>query len=101
MNKLLSEKEAADYIGISEKELKGLVQGKRLRAYKIGGQFLRFEKQDLDAFKAETARVSNGNRRQGHSLFSRAKDYFYYNDFYIIIAILIVILLALVFKASF
>ena len=91
MDKLLNEKEASEYLGISEDELKELVQQKRIPAYKIAGQFLRFDLKDLDALKKE----------KDYSLFSRLKDYIYYNDFYIIVAILILILLALVFKASF
>lgn len=90
MDRLLNEKEASKYLGISEDELRELVHQKRMPAYKIAGQFLRFDPKDLDAVK-----------EKHYSLFSRLKDYIYYNDFYIIVAILILVLLALVFKASF
>jgi len=101
MDKLLNEKEAAEYIGISQDKLKKLVQQKKLTAYKIGGQFLRFHQFDLDKIKKSPSYSYPAGKNEKYSLFNRIKDYLYYNDFYIIIAILIIILLALVFKASF
>ena len=86
---LFNKKEAAAYLKVPEQELTRLVEAKQIPAYKIGGQFLRFKQKDLDHLKKHP------------SLFSRFKDYFYYNDFYIIVALLILVLLALVFKASF
>ncbi len=98
IDKMLNEKEAAEYLGISEAKLRGFVQKKKLPAYKIGGQFLRFQLKDLQDIKKISATVRKDTK---YSFASRIKDYFYYNDFYIIVAILIIILLALVFKASF
>lgn len=102
INKLLNEKEAAEYLGISQSQLENMVRKKKLSAYKIGGEFLRFDPKELDRFKA--VRLNNipaAKVRVRHPLSNRVKDYLYYNDFYIIVAILILILLALVFKASF
>lgn len=93
-DKLYNEKEAADYLGISKKKLNEFIQDKKLPAYKIGGQFLRFNQKDLDAIKFLL--LPNNS-----SVFAKLKDYIYYNDFYIIVAILIIILLALIFKISF
>ena len=97
---LLSEKEAAQYLGISERQLMRLVESRQISAYKIGGQFLRFKQKDLDQVKTLIPAVLQEPKKE-HTLLSRLKDYFYYNDFYLIVAILIIILLALVFKASF
>lgn len=93
IDRLYNEKEAADYLGISKNKLNEFIRDKKLPAYKIGGQFLRFYQKDLDAIKKEP--------HPDHSVFAKLKDYIYYNDFYIIVAILIIILLALIFKVSF
>lgn len=99
-DQLLNEKEAAEYLGIPKEELMRMVLNKQVPAYKIGGEFLRFKQKDLDAAKTLTT-ASSDLPKKGYSLQGRLKDYFYYNDFYLIAAILIIILLALVFKASF
>lgn len=107
MDKLYNEKEAADYLVITKKELNEFIQDKKLPAYKIGGQFLRFNQKDLDAIKfllSEDKKEEDKYKKQekiNYPLFAKLKDYVYYNDFYIIVAILIVILLALIFKISF
>lgn len=100
IDRLFNEKEAAEYLGITEARLKGLVDRKKLVVYKIGGEFLRFKQKDLDAVKTFIT-TSLDQPKKEYFLLGRLKDYFYYNDFYLIAAILIIILLALVFKASF
>ena len=101
MEKLLNEKEAAKYLGIPEDKLKRLVREKKLPAYKIGGQFLRFTQEGLDEIKVFDLQNALPKNDGAYPFLSRLRDYFYYNDFYIIAAVLIIILLALVFKASF
>lgn len=51
--KLLTIREVASYLGLSEEEVKRLVDIGELPAYKIGGTFLRFRKEQLDAVKSE------------------------------------------------
>lgn len=100
IDRLLNEKEAAEYLGIPEEQLRELARGKKIPAYRIGGEFLRFDPKDLDHVRG-FIKASLTKAKKDYSFFARFKDYFYYNDFYIIVAILIIILLALVFKASF
>lgn len=51
--KLLSIKEVAEYLKVSEEEIKRLVDIGEIPAYKIGGTFLRFRKEHLDAIRSE------------------------------------------------
>lgn len=51
--KLLSIKEVAEYLKISEEEVKRLVDAGELPAYRIGDTFLRFRREQVDAVKAE------------------------------------------------
>ena len=98
MDRLYNEKEAAEYLGISMQRLEELVRDRKLPAYKLGGEFLRFLQKDLDNVK-DPGPMSNVHK--DYSFFSRIKDYVYYNDFYIVVAILIIILAVLIFKISF
>jgi len=98
MDRLYNEKEAAEYLGIPMQRLEELVRDRKLPAYKLGGEFMRFLQKDLDNMKDPGPRPGAG---KDYSFFSRIKDYIYYNDFYIVVAILIIILAALIFKISF
>ena len=100
--KLLNTKEVSVYLGISEKELRKLVDKGEIPAYRLGGAILRFRKDQIDKIKArgirkvieleEQARTSTGiNRLQ------KLKDFLYFNDFYIISAIIVIILLVVIF----
>jgi len=54
---LLNIKEVADYLGVSEEEVKRLVDIGEMPAYKIGDSFLRFRKEQVDAVKSEIGYV--------------------------------------------
>ncbi len=55
--KLLSIKEVAEYLRLSEEEVKRLVDIGEIPAYKIGGSFLRFRKEQIDAIRSEISIV--------------------------------------------
>lgn len=55
--KLLSIREVADHLKISEEEVKRLVDIGEIPAYKIGGTFLRFRREQIDAIKEEIEAV--------------------------------------------
>ena len=118
--KLLSIREVADYLKISEEEVKRLVDSGEIPAYKIGGSFLRFRKEQIDAVRSEIAGIlpaSHGKpshpysdlekeikrkepmtRQYDYTLTERLSDFFYFNDFYIFSFIIILVLLYLIFK---
>lgn len=54
---LLNIKEVALYLGVSEEEVKRLVDIGEIPAYKIGDSFLRFRKEQVDAVKREVSDV--------------------------------------------
>jgi len=53
--KLLTIKEVAAHLKISEDEVKRLVDVGEIPAYKIGGSFLRFRKEQIDAIRDEVS----------------------------------------------
>jgi len=127
--KLLSIKEVAEYLHLSEEEIKRLVDAGEIPAYKIGDTFLRFRKEQIDAIRSEISefekkesppppvsanagaaahpytdleknikRKEPVTRQYDYTFLERIRDFFYYNDFYIISFIIIGVLLYLIFK---
>ena len=129
--KLLSIKEVADYLKISEEEVKRLVDNGEIPAYRIGDTFLRFRKEQIDAIKSEISdieakeaperakpavdpkslqahpytqmerdikRKEPSTRQYDYTAAERVKDFFYFNDFYILSFLLIIFLMYLIFK---
>ncbi|MDP2913021.1 MAG: helix-turn-helix domain-containing protein [Candidatus Omnitrophota bacterium] len=128
--KLISIKEVAEHLKISEEEVKRLVDAGEIPAYRIGGTFLRFRKEQIDAIRAEILEIEKKEpERAEEGLDSRdnppirtapfrdikriepltmeydytpgerIKDFFYFNDFYILSFLAIIILLYLILKA--
>jgi excisionase family DNA binding protein len=58
---LLNIKEVAAYLGVSEEEVKRLVDMGEMPAYKIGDSFLRFRKEQVDAVKSEVSDVEKAD----------------------------------------
>lgn len=59
--KLLSIREVADHLKVSEEEVKRLVDIGEIPAYKIGGTFLRFRREQIEAIKNEIEEVEEMN----------------------------------------
>ena len=126
--KLLSIKEVAEYLKMSEEEVKRLVDVGEIPAYKIGDTFLRFRKEHIDAIRqeisefeekeADAVRVKETGhehpytdlekdikrkepvtRQYDYTLSERIRDFFYFNDFYILCFIIIAVLMYLIFKS--
>ena len=100
--KLLNTREVSEYLGISEQELRKLVDRGEIPAYRLGGTILRFKKEQIDKIKARgvpkiikleeeaTAPIEN-------SLLEHWKDFLYFNDFYILSLFVTIILLIIIF----
>jgi len=130
--KLFNIREVAEYLKLSEEEVKRLVDIGEIPAYKIGDTFLRFRKEQLDAVRSEIsaiekegperakAPVLDGEGRPAHpyteleedikrreplarqydyTMAERAKDFFYFNDFYILSFIIVVFLMYLIVRS--
>jgi excisionase family DNA binding protein len=99
-DRLLNIREAAEYLGIGERAIKEMVDSGTLPAYRIGGAFLRFKKSQLAIIKTE----KRGKKRESSKVIAppsgsddidSVKDFIYYNDFYILSAVVIVIAVVL------
>lgn len=128
--KLLTIAEVADYLKVSEEEVKRLVDIGEIPAYRIGDTFLRFRKEQIDAVREEVLEVEEKDpghakpaldasghmahpytdlerdakkkapitQQYDYTAAERLKDFFYFNDFYIVSFIIVGILMYLIFK---
>ena len=118
-DKLLTLRELSEYLHVSEEKIISLVDKKVLSAYKIGGELLRFRKDQIDAIKTEidfqlksgdkakieTKPVERGYRptAAGFSIGNffdpdNLSDFLYFNDFYLVAGALVVLLLIIIFR---
>ena len=98
--KLLTLGDVSRFLGISQEAVKKLVKKGELPAYKIGGTFLRFRREQIEAIQKEIPpRLTGASKPEGflkpsengaysESQRDRIADFFYFNDFYIIAAVI-------------
>jgi excisionase family DNA binding protein len=56
--RLVSQQDAADYLGVTERTIRNYVSRGQLRAYRIGGRLVRVDQDDLDALLRPIPTVS-------------------------------------------
>lgn len=110
---LINTEEAASLLGITTEELVSLVKKGDIPAYKIGGQFLRFRKEQIEAVTSEIESTftselpkpapmkpikSAQEATRIQSFVDGFLDFFYFNDFYFASAGLLLLILWIIFK---
>ncbi len=97
--KLLTIREVAPILGISEKEVIDLSESGALPTYKIAGIYLRFKRQEVEEFKKKFHPVTHKAKLAGRgSLKDKISDFFYFNNFYILAVLLIIILFFIILQ---
>ncbi|MBU3958385.1 MAG: helix-turn-helix domain-containing protein [Candidatus Omnitrophica bacterium] len=107
--KLLTIKEVSVILGISEDEVVKLTESGRIPAYKVGGLYLRFRAEQIEelrrsfkpvADKAPSLKkppvTSSPGPRVG--LKDMISDFLYFNDFYILAFLIIILVLFIIFQ---
>ena len=101
MEKLWTTSEVARFLGVNEADVEELVRQGRLTGYKLGGQFLRFRPDQVEALKRTarpqpaTVEKSARPRRPG-----RVGEFLYFYDFYIVSATFLALLVIYLIAAS-
>ncbi len=95
--RLLSTREVSHILSISEKEIINLANANLVPHYKVAGEFLRFRKEDILKVKPAIKKKYNLPEHDHHTL-EKMKEFFYFNDFYIISTIIIVLLMWVIVK---
>jgi len=97
--KLLTIREVSLFLGISEKEVIELAESQALPAYRIGGVYLRFKRQQIEEFKKKNKTLfSKDKQTHNYSVKHRLSDFFYFNDFYILSGVIIIVILVIIFR---
>jgi excisionase family DNA binding protein len=97
--RLLTVRDVSMLLGISEKEVLDLAENGKVPAYKIGGVYLRFKKdQVLEYRKTFHHTLPKINTAKDYPLIDRFSDFFYFNDFYLLSVLLVILLLVVIFQ---
>lgn len=96
MDNLLSLEEVKRFLEIEEPDLQHLIQQRKLNAYKIGGSYVRFRKEEVLTLKQ--ARHPHQKSKSSISWTSRVGDFWRFNNFYILSLLLIVFLFYVVMR---
>ena len=97
--KLFTVRDVAIYLNLSEKEIIDLAENGTIPAYKVGGVYLRFKREQVEEYrKSQAYYVSKGTGPQEDSPAGKLVDFFYFHDFYLISALLIALILVIIFR---
>lgn len=96
--KLLTVREVAQILHTSEKEVLDLTENGTLPAYKVGGVYLRYKNNQIDDYKKKHILENRHKILPRLTISDKLKDLIYFNDFYIICAIIIAIMLFIILK---
>ena len=103
MEKLWTTDEVAKFLGITEVDVEQLVREGQLSGYKLGGQFLRFRPEQVEALKGKMKFRPNTAKRveQAKSSWAQqARDFVYFYDFYLVSASLLALLVIYLIASS-
>jgi excisionase family DNA binding protein len=96
---MLTVEEVKNFLGVSQDDIEKYLKQGKLNAYKIGGTYLRFRKEEVINLRQEI--LPRKKTSPSVSLFSRVADFWRFNNFYILSLILVVVILALLVKVGF
>lgn len=97
--KFLTVRDVSSILGVSEKDVVDFVENGSLSAYRIGGVYLRFKKEQVLEFKKNSPVFTPKiNKPQHYPFRDKISDFIYFNDFYILAGVIIISLLAIIFR---
>ena len=96
--KMLTVRDVATMLDISEKDVLDLTESRVLPGYKVGGVYLRFKKEQVELYKKNQGLLQPKGIKEVEGLGSRIRDFFYFNDFYIFALSFIILLAYLVYR---
>src|SRR5277367_2037138 len=95
-SQFITVRETAQILAVSEKKVMDLIEGGNLQAYKIADQFLRLKRNEVLNMHS-SGQVIAENVSHSYTAGERVRDFFYFNDFYLIALTLIGVLLYFIF----
>ncbi|MFC1510333.1 helix-turn-helix domain-containing protein [Candidatus Omnitrophota bacterium] len=92
----ISVRETAQLLAISEKKVMDLIEQRKLQAYRIANKFLRLKKADVLILR-NSGEIKKENIQISYTTSEKVKDFFYYNDFYMLSLSIILAFLYIIF----
>jgi len=91
---MLTVEEVKNFLEVEQKELERYLRAGKLHAYKIGGTYLRFRKDEVMnlRFDVHPKKVKSPAKV---TFFSRLTDFWRFNNFYILSLVLVVLIIVL------
>ncbi|MFA6129795.1 MAG: helix-turn-helix domain-containing protein [Candidatus Omnitrophota bacterium] len=97
--KLLTVRDVSVILGVFEKDVLDLAEKGIIPAYKIGGLYLRFKKDQVELYKKDHHQAHSGSQTKEEKILpDMLHDFFYFNDFYILAIFLIALLGFLIYR---
>ena len=98
--RLITVRDVSLILGVSEKEVLDLAEEGKIPAYKIGGVYLRFKPEQIEEFRRRTATAPSpkDSAQQQRCLKDSISDFLYFNDFYLISILIILVILFIIFR---
>lgn len=84
MNNMLTVEEVKTFLEIDQSQLEKYLKAGKIHAYKIGGTYLRFRKEDILTLRSEIAPQKKKTSGHGNSFSAKLMDFWHFNNFYII-----------------
>jgi predicted DNA-binding transcriptional regulator AlpA len=95
--KLLTTREVSHILGLPEKDIIDLANADLLPHFKVGGAFLRFRQEDIVKVKENIKKKYNLPEKKIR-VAEQIKEFLYFNDFYIVSTVIIIVLLWIIFR---
>ncbi len=98
--RLLTVRDVSLILGISEKEVMDLAESGKMPAYKVGGVYLRFKPEQIEEFKKSSKGTDRYKAKISptYSFKDRVSDFFYFNDFYLLSVLLMLLIVFIIFR---
>lgn len=97
--KLVTLEEAARLLKVPADDVEQMIREGRLPSFRLGGNLLRLRLCDVEALaQARAGKGKPARPGTGSGLLDRVRDFFYFNDFYLIAFLLLLTLLAVIFS---
>lgn len=90
MNNLLTLEEVKNFLGINQEQVEKFLEQEKLHAYKIGGTYLRFRKEEILTLHSELL-----PKPKGKPFLARVGDFWRFNNFYLITLLILIALAVL------
>ena len=88
MNNMLTLDEVKNFLGVEQQVIEKFIQDEVLHAYKIGGVYIRFRKEEVLGLKYDVLLKKKKSAASG-SFGQRVWDFWRFNNFYIISVLII------------